>query len=89
MVGNGELIAVLRAVGGGIENLRLSDLPGWRRRPIVVRLWKMVLCRRNGLRRVIVSVFTGNRMVHKVRAIHYECAAIMTELIIVRAAPDG
>ena len=85
MVGNGELIAVLRAVGGDDGNLRLSDLPGWRRRPIVVRRRKMVLCRRNGLRRAIVSVFTGNRMVHKMRAIHDQCAAIVTELIAARA----
>ena len=89
MIGNGEFIAVLRAVCGGIGNLRLSNLPGWRRRLIAVRLRRMVLCRRHGWHRAIVSVFTGNRMVHKVRAIHDECATIVTELIIVRAASDG
>ena len=89
-------VAFLGTVGGDDGNLRLSHLPGWRHRLIAVRLRRMVLCRRHGWHRTIVSVFTGNRMVHKVRAIHGQGAAVVTELIAARAVsgrrggiPDG
>jgi len=89
LIGNGEFSAGLRAVGGDIGNRRRFNLPGWRHRLIAVRLRRMVLCRRHGWHRAIVSIFTGNRMVHKVRAIHDQRATIVTELITVRTAPDG
>ena len=88
LVGSGERIAVLRAVGSDVGNLRLSHRVCGRRRLIAVRLQKMVWCRRRGWHRTIVSVFTRNQMVHKVRAIHNQGAAIVTELIAALAASE-
>ena len=91
-----DRVAFLRAASGDDGNLRLSNLPGWRRRLIAIRLRRMVLCRRRGWQRVIDSGFAGNRMIHKMRAIHGQGAAIVTELIAMRAVsgrrggiPDG
>jgi len=80
-----DRVAFLLAAGGDDGNLRLFNLPCWRRRLISVRLRGIVLCRRHGWHRAIVFVFAGNRMVHKVRAIHDQGAAIVTELIAARA----
>ena len=86
LVWNGKLVAVLLTVCGDIGNLRFSNWSCWWRRLIVVRLRRMVLCRRPELRRMVVPVSAGDRIVHKVRAIHDQCATIMTELIAARTA---
>jgi hypothetical protein len=56
----------------------------------------MILCRRNGLRRAIVSISAGSWIIRKIRPIHDQCAAITTELVGARAmsgrrggVPDG
>ena len=91
-----DRVAFLRAAGGDGGNLWLFNLPCWKRRRISVQLRRIVLCRRHGWHRAIVFVFAGNRMVHKVRAIHDQCVAIVAELIAVRTVsgwrggiPDG
>ena len=83
--GDMDRVAFLLAVGGDNGNLRLYNFPRWKRRLIAIQLQGMVLCRRHGWHRVIVSDFAGNRMVHKVRPVHVQRAAIVTELIAVRA----
>ena len=88
LVGSGKVIAVLRAVGSDNGNLRLSCGRCGTRRLVAVRLQRMVLCRRPGWQRVIASVFTGNRMVHKMRVMHDQGAAIVAELIATLAVPE-
>lgn len=86
LVWNGRLVAVLRTVCGAIGSLRLSNWSCWRRRLIVVRLRGMILYRRPELRRMVVLVSAGGRIVHKVRAIHDKRETIVTELIAARTA---
>lgn len=86
LVWNGEIVAFLRVTCGGIGSLRLSNWSCWRRRPIVVRLRGTILCRRPELRRRIVPVSAGGRIVHKVRTVHDKCETIATELIAARTA---
>ena len=80
-----DRVAFLRVAGGDNGNLWLPDWMRRHNRLVIARLWETVLCRRAGLRRVVVPVSAGGRMVPGARVIHDQGATIVTDLIVMRA----